>query len=381
MNAAAPLPRWRRITIWVLILLAGLIGLVSALTVWAKRQALETDKWVATSSRLLEDDEIRGALSLYLVDQLYENVDVAAELQESLPPAVKPLAAPIAGGLRELSVRAADNLLSRPGVQTLWEEANRRAHEKFIRIVDDEGEFLQTAEGEVVLDLQPLVQQLADRIGLTEAEVEERLGPDAGRIVIMEADQLGTVQTAVELIRKLSIWLAIAILLLFAIAVYLAQGRRRETLRAVGITFVVVGALLLVIRRLAGNWIVDALASGESIRDTASNAWYIGTDLLAGVAWTAIAYGVIVILAAWVAGPSRPAVSVRQRLAPSLRDRPGLVYAVVGLLYLLVVAWGPTPAFRQPWAILIFAALTGLGVEAFRRLTVREFPAGTPRVT
>ena len=115
-----PLPRWRRITIWVLIVLAGLIGLVSALTVWAKRQALETDRWVATSSRLLEDDEIRGALSLYLVDQLYANVDVAAELQESLPPAVKPLAAPIAGGLRELSVRAADSLLSRPGVQTLW---------------------------------------------------------------------------------------------------------------------------------------------------------------------------------------------------------------------------------------------------------------------
>ena len=232
-----------------------------------------------------------------------------------------------------------------------------------------------------MLDLQPLVQQLADRIGLTEAQVEERLGPDAGRIVIMESDQLGTVQTAVELIRKLSIFLAIAILVLFALAVYLAEGRRRETLRAVGITFVIVGGLLLVIRNLAGDWIVDTLASGESVRDAASNAWFIGTDLLAGVAWTAIAYGAIVILAAWLAGPSRPAVSLRQRLAPSLRDRPGLVYAIVGGLYLLVVAWGPTPAFRQPWSILVFAALTGLGVEAFRRLTVAETSAGTPRVT
>jgi hypothetical protein len=376
VTTAASLPRWRRITIWVLIVLAGLIGVVSALTVWAKRQALETNEWVATSSRLLEDDEIRGALSLYLVDQLYANVDVPAELREALPPAVKPLAAPIAGGLRELSVRAADNLLARPAVQTLWEAANRRAHEAFIRIVDDEGDFLQTGGGEVVLDLQPIVQQLADRIGLTPEQVEERLGPDAGRIVIMDADQLGTVQTAVELIRKLSVWLAIAILVLFAVAVYLAEGRRRETLRAVGITFVVVGALLLVIRRLAGDWIVDTLASGESVRDSASNAWFIGTDLLAGIAWTAIGYGAIVILAAWLAGPTRAAVAVRRRLAPSLRDHPGLVYAIVGGLFLLVVAWGPTPAFRQPWAILVFAALTGLGVEAFRRLTVREFPVG-----
>jgi hypothetical protein len=370
-----PLPLWRRITIWGLIVLAGLIGLVSALTVWSQRQALETDKWVATSSRLLEDDEIRGALSLYLVDQLYTNVDVAAELQERLPPEVKPLAGPIAGGLRELSVRAADNLLSRPAVQTLWEEANRRAHEAFLRIVDDEGQFLRTGEGDVVLDLQPLVAQLADRIGLSQEQLEERLGPDAGRIVIMESDQLGTVQTAVELIRKLSVWLAIAILVLFALAVYLAEGRRRETLRAVGITFVVVGGLLLVVRRVAGDWIVDTLTSSEPVRDPASNAWLIGTDLLAGIAWTAIAYGAIVILAAWLAGPTRLAVSVRQRLAPTLRDRPGLVYAIVGGLYLLVVAWGPTPAFRQPWSILIFAALTGLGVEAFRRLTMREHPA------
>jgi hypothetical protein len=381
MNEAARLPRWRRITVWVLIVLAGVIGLVSALTVWAKRQALDTDKWVATSSRLLEDDEIRGALSLYLVDQLYANVDVATELQARLPPEVKPLAAPIAGGLRELSVRAADTLLSRPAVQTLWEEANRRAHEAFLRIVDDKGKFLQTGEGDVVLDLSPIVQQLASRVGLTEAQVEERLGADAGRIVIMKSDQLGTAQTAVELIRKLSVWLAIAILVLFAVAVYLAEGRRRETLRAVGITFVIVGGLLLVIRRLAGDWIVDTLASGQSVRDAASNAWFIGTDLLKGIGVTAIIYGAIVILAAVLAGPSRPAVWARQRLAPMLRDRPGLVYTIVGGVYLLVVAWGPTPAFRQPWSILIFAALIGLGTEAFRRLTVREFPAGTPRVT
>jgi hypothetical protein len=44
-------------------------------------------------------------------------------------------------------------------------------------------------------------------------------------------------------------------------------------------------------------------------------------------------------------------------------------------VYLLVVLWGPTPTFRQPLWILIFAALIGLGTEAFRRLTVREFPA------
>jgi hypothetical protein len=374
MSAARTLPRWRRITIWVLIVLAGLIGFVTALTVWAERQALETDNWVETSSRLLEDDEIRGTLSVYLVDQLYANVDVAQELQKSLPSEVKPLAAPIAGGLRELSVRAADNILSRPGVQTLWREANRKAHETFLKIVDDEGEFLQTGEGEVVLDLRPLVDQLGDRVGLGE-RLQQRLGPDAGRIVIMQSDQLDTVQTVVDLIRKLSVWIAIALLVLFATAVYLAEGRRRETLRAVGITLVVVGALLLVVRRLVGNYIVDALVNGESVKQPVNDAWLIGTDLLKGIALTAIIYGAIVILAAVLAGPTRPAVSTRRRLAPFFQEHPGLLYTIVGGVYLLVVLWGPTPAFRQPLWILIFAALIALGTEAFRRLTVREFPA------
>jgi hypothetical protein len=362
----------------VLIVLAALIGFVSALTIWVKRQALETDKWVATSSRLLEDDEIREALSIYLVDQLYANVDVAAELQQKLPPNVKPLAGPIAGGLRELSIRAADNLLARPAVQTLWREANRRAHEQLIDVVEGHTDRLVTTNGDVVLDLRPLIEQLGDRIGLG-AKLQERLGPDAGKIVIMHSDQLDAAQKGVKIIRALSEFLALIVIALFALAVYLAAGRRRETLRNVGTAFVVVGVLLLVVRKIAGNWIVDTLTNNQAAEAPARQTWLIGTDLLAGVAWTAIIYGLIVMAAAILAGPTRAATWSRSHLAPTMRDRPGLVYAVVGLVYLLVILWGPTPAFRNVLWILIFGALIALGTEAFRRLTVREFPGAPAR--
>ena len=373
--AAGALSRRRSIAVWVLIVLAALIGFVAALTVWVQRQALETDAWVDTSSRLLEDDEIRGALSIYLVDQLYANVDVAAELQKSLPPAIKPLAAPIAGGLRELSIRAADEMLSRPAVQTLWQNANRTAHEALLRIVEDKSPLVGSENGDVVLDLRPFIEQLGQRIGLG-ARLQARLGPDAGKITIMKADQLGKAQKAVRVIKALSVLIAIVVLALFVAAVYIARGRRRETLRAIGMALAIVGVLLLVVRRLAGNWIVDTLASGQSIRTPAAHAWLIGTDLLAGIATTAIVYGVVLLAAAWLAGPSRPATWVRRELAPSFRERAGAVYAVAATLYLLLVLWGPTPAFRQPLWILIFGALVAIGIEAFRRLTVREFPAG-----
>ena len=292
---------------------------------------------------------------MYLVDQLYANVDVAAELEASLPADVKPLAGPIAGGLRQLSVRAADELLSRPRVQALWENANRKAHEALLRIVEDKSPLVGTTNGDVVLDLRPFIQQLGDQIGLG-ARLEQKLGPDAGQITIMKSDQLGAAQTAVKVIKALSVFIAIIVLALFVAAVYVARGQRRETLRSIGVALAIVGVLLLVVRRLAGNWIVDTLTSAETVRVPAGHAWLIGTDLLAGIAWTAIAYGVVLLVAAWLAGPTRPATWVRRELAPSFPERAGAVYAVAGTLYLLVVLWGPTPAFRQPLWILIFGA-------------------------
>lgn len=371
---AASLSTGRRVAVWACIVLAAIIGFVSALTIWVNRQALETDNWVDTSTQLLEDDEIRGALSIYLVDQLYANIDVASELETALPEDVKPLAGPIAGGLRELAVRTADTVLSRPRVQTVWEEANRRAHERLLAIIDDKGELVSTGGGDVVLDLRPLVQQVGEQLGVSD-RIEERLGPDAGQIVIMKSDQLETVQTAAKLIKVLSVFIALAMIALFALAVFLAKGRRRETLRTVGFTLIIVGVLLLVVRRLVGNYLVDALTNSTAVETPSRHAWLIGTDLLAGIAWSAIIYGLAVLIAAILAGPTRIAVRVRTQLVPTMRDRAGLYFGLVALGYGLLVLWGPTPAFRQPLWILVFAVLVGIGAEAFRRLAVRELSA------
>ena len=43
---------------------------------------------------------MRGQLAMYLIDQLYANVDVQAELADTLPPRLQPLAGPAAGACR-----------------------------------------------------------------------------------------------------------------------------------------------------------------------------------------------------------------------------------------------------------------------------------------
>ena len=367
--------RTRAILAWSLLVLGALILLVGSLTVWAKRQALDTDAWVATSTEFLEDDEIRAALSVYIVDQLYENGDVEARLEERLPPELDRIAAPLAGALRAPAESAADELLQRPRVQDLWENVNRTAHEALLRILDDETrEGVSTAEGTVTLDLRVFIVNVGEELGLGE-QLDARLPEDAGQLTVLESDELALAQDTVKVVKALTWIIIFAALAAFAGAIWFARERRRM-LRAVGVVFVLVGILLLIIRNAAGSYLVDALAEGESAREAAGSAWIIGTSLLAEVAWALIVYGVVMVLGALLAGPSNAARRVRAAIAPTLRDRPGISWAVLAGVYLLLVLWGPVPALRTWLGVLLLGGLVALGFASFRRLAVRELEAG-----
>ena len=371
-------PRTRSILAWVLLGLGTLILLVGSLTVWVERQALDTDAWVDVSTELLEDDEVREALSVYIVDQLYTSVDVEARLEQRLPPNLDGLAAPISGALRPASERAVDRFLQRPRVQGLWEDVNREAHEALLRILEDETrEGVSTEEGAVTLDLRTFILQVSEELGVGEG-LEARIPEDAGQLTVLESDQLDTAQDAVRLIKALS-WLVIILAIAsFAGAVWLARDRR-AMLRNVGAVFVLVGVVLLLIRRLAGAYLVDALAEGELARNAAGSSWIIGTGLLAEVAWALVIYGVVMFLGAVLAGPTVVGRRVRGTIGPTLRDRPGAAWAVLAGAYVLLVLWAPVPALSTWFGVLFLGALVALGFEAFRRLTVRELePAGEP---
>ena len=368
-------PRTRSILAWSLLALGTLILIVGSLTVWVKRQALDTEAWVDVSTQLLDDDEVRAALSVFIVDQLYTNVDVEDRLQQRLPPDYEGLAAPIAGALRQPTERAVDGFLQRPRVQTLWENVNRAAHQTLLRVLEDETrEGISTTGGAVTLDLRVFVVAVGEELGFGE-QLDSRLPPDAGQITVIESDELDAAQTAVKTIKVLSWVIILLAIAAFAGAIWFARDRR-GMLRIVGAVFLIVGILLLVIRRAAGSYLVDALAEGELIREAAGSSWIIGTGLLAAVAWALIVYGVVMVLGAVLAGPSDSARRVRSEIAPTLRDRPGAAWAALGGVYLLLVLWGPVPALRTWLGVLILGGLVALGYEAFRRLAVGELEDG-----
>jgi hypothetical protein len=370
-------PRTRTILAWVLFAVGTLVILVGSLTLWVRRQALDTDSWVKTSSQLLEDDDVRAALSVYIVDQLYANAEPQEVLEQQLPENLQGLAGPIAGALRQPAVEGVDRFLQRPRVQNLWEEANRVAHQELLAVLNDETRGnITTGEGTVTLHLRTLVVNIGNELGFGE-QLDARLPPDAGGIVLLQSDQLEAAQTGVKAIKWMS-WLVILIAFAcYAGAIWLARGRR-GMLRNIGAALLVVGILLLVIRRAVGNYIVDALASGESVRDAVGSTWIIGTELLAEVAWALIVYGVVILLGTWLAGPSRYAVRAKRWIAPTLRDRPGIAWGALAVIYLLLVLWGPVPALRSWVGVLLLGGLVALGFEAFRRVAIGELEPGEP---
>jgi hypothetical protein len=356
-----------------LVIVATFLAFVGIFSLWVNRQALNTDNWVNTSGKLLEDKAIQTQVATFVVNQLYANVDVKAALASKLPAQLQPLAGPAAGGLRQVTQTAAEKALATGQLQGAWKKANRAAHKALLKIVDGGSTNISTTGGKVTLNLRPIAAQVAGQVGI-DPSVANKIPASAASLVVLRSKQLDAAQKIAKLIRRLAIVLTVLVFGMYALAVYLARGRRRETLRSVGIGFIAAGAVALVARGLAGTAVVDALAKNEAAKPAAEAVWSIGTGLLAQAAGSAVTFGILLVIAAVFAGPTRYAVRVRRWAAPYLRDRPGVTYLAVGALYLALIAWAPIAAFRKPLGILVFALLLVLGTEVLRRQTAREFP-------
>jgi len=264
-------------------------------------------------------------------------------------------------------------LLARPRIQQLWINANQVAHQRLVNVLENKTGFgIATGNGVVTLDLSQMTKQLGESLGLPAAALA-RLPANAGKITIMRSDQLSAAQKGVRAIKVLSVWLVILVLALFAFAIYLARGLRRETLRNIGWAFVIIGVLDLVVRRVVGNYVIDGLTA-PTYRATIHDVFLIYSSILGEIGRSTVFYGIVVILGAVLAGPTRAAIAVRRWAAPALNTRPGIVWSTVGFVYLLLILWGPTQALRTWWGILFLGGLLALGIVVLRRQTQREFP-------
>ena len=356
-----------------LTIIAAVLALVGSLAFYVERTLLSEEGFEEIATELIQSPEIRSQVAATAVEQLYANVDVEEEIANRLPEAQKALAPVLAGVVQQGAQEAANRLLERPRIQTLWVRTATATQRQVVKLLDDEGRFVETEGGVVVLDLRPIIVAIGNESGLV-ASLADRLPPDSGRVTIVTSEQLGTAQTVTRILRALADWVWIIALLLAAAAVWVAKGRRRIELRAIAIAAIVVGVLELLVRRVAGTYLVDQLTT-DATRPAGQDVWSILTQGLADRGWVLIILGLLLFVGVWLVGSTSLAGRARRLVAP-VAEKP--LWSYGALAGLVVVLAALVPLFQRGWlSFLVFIVLLAIGVEVLRRIVLDEQSTAT----
>ena len=318
--------RWRAVTAAVAIVLACVLAPLSVVAVWASSQVSDTNRYVETVAPLAKDPAVQKAVADRVTTEVltYVNLDsltsdtVTALTQQGLPPravaALQALRVPIRNGLENFTRDQIDKIVASPQFATVWEQANRVAHTELVNLLSGkQGGAVSAQNGEVTLNLGPIVAQVKQRLVASGYTVANNIPTVNKTIVLVRSDSVTRAQGAYRLLNALGSWLPVIALVLLALGVYLARDHRRAVLRgSLGVvgSMLVLGVALAVARPLY----LGAVPPDVLPREAAGNVFdTLVRFLRTGLRTTAVLFLVIAI-GAFFTGPSVTAVRTRTAL-------------------------------------------------------------------
>jgi hypothetical protein len=306
--------RRRSFTAVALLIVGSLLLPVSVLTIWTRNMLLDTDRYVQTVEPLASDPTIQSALSSRISAQVSELLDVKSLAEEALPDRAQILAAPIAAGANNLIEQATTRVIRSDQFAKAWTEANKVGHDGLVAaLTGRDGDVISTENGKVVLKLSGVVKEVLDR-------VDDQFGVDLAskvpadklnvKFVLVDSKQLADAQSAVRLLQKLA-WASIILSLGFLIASVLVAPDHRKGILRVGFG-IAIGMLALKLGFSLGRELyLTNLPSGVERPDVAGIVFDTLTRFVLQAVRTLFAVGVVLVVGAWLAGPSSVAVKVR----------------------------------------------------------------------
>jgi hypothetical protein len=292
--------------------------------VWVRNTLLDTDNYVSTVAPLASNPKIQQALADRITNGVFTQVDVEQKVADALPPKADFLAAPVANALRTATDQAALRLVESSRFQTLWENANRRAHGLVVKVLTGGGSRVSTQNGTVSIEIGQIldnVKQKLDAKGITTFD-DVTLPADKQEFVLFQSKELEQVQGLVDLLQSLAWVLPVLALACFAGAIGLSKNRRRTIQRgAIGVAGAV--AVQVMLLKAGRNLYLDAITTKKSTPGAAGAVWDQVTSFLRTSALTAIVVALLIAFAAWVVGPSSAATSLRGRWQRALGTSSG----------------------------------------------------------
>jgi len=406
ISPPGPGTRLRRWMVLLLVVLASVGVLASAVSLWTHSLLFNTDRWVATVGPVLEDPQVQKDLSVYLTDRAFEATDLETRVTDALPPNAQFLAPTITDAAWGFVQKRMETRLGQPETYDLWLKLNRFTHERLVAVLEGDSTYIQLNGDQVQLNLVPLVSRameliqqalpgaLDERLDIPqidptasaeemrtqlEAATGRTLPADFGTVVLFEGDQVTQAQQIVKIFKAAVIAIVVVTVLLIAAALLFSRSRLR-TLIQLGLGTLVA----VVVARVAVQRLQDAVVASISDRDGHRVAGALiesaAGNLLDVLIWLVVA-GALVSLVAYFTGKRSWLVAARgyaatatgatgELVAPQAPMRlwlgrhydgaraAGVVAAVIALLF-TTSSW---------WLTLLVLALTAAYETAVWRL-------------
>jgi hypothetical protein len=337
----------------LVVVFAVLLPLTATLT-WAHYTVLNSAGFENTVGPLVSKPAVTSAIATEVTDQIFAALNPHELVANALPPKAAFLAGPITTGAKGYVQDGVTKVLQSPQFRTFWLQATRFAHSQLVSVLEGNGKAVTTTDGNVVLDLVPLLNASLQNIQgfasgvvgkpvtlptLTEndipaaacqkiaAALSRPVPTTCGQITLFPADNLVQARPAVKAFNNGTLLLLIVTPVLAALALWTSRRRRRTLLQlSVG------GILGLVIFRRATIWLEGTLVNTGLPRFKDARQAIL-TQMLHGFfdlsRWLLV--GLVVVFAvALITGPYPWAKVLRLKVQDVAREGANLAAAIVG---------------------------------------------------
>jgi len=301
-----------------LAIVAALLFTVAVPAVWVNRVVMDTDAWVATVAPLASDPAIQDAVAKGASTALIERLDAQKRLESVLPTAFAPIAPVIASSVNGFVRDQATAVVRSDEFSTLWTELNRSGHELIIGSLTGQRDgAVQVEAGTITLDVGMVADKIQERLvdsGLTFLENVPLTRLDR-TVTLYQSSALANAAVAIDAMNKAALAIPLVALAMLAAAFGVAADRRKIALY-VGGGIVLAGFVPLQALYLSQYYVVNSItALGSLPADAAQSAYQIIFSSLFAAEQTLAVLGLIIWVAAIVAGPARWATALRGGLS------------------------------------------------------------------
>ena len=315
---------WRPVVVTVLLVLVGLLAPTAVIATWAHDQISNTDRYVQTVAPLASDPAVQNAVADRVTTEIFNRLDVQGVTQDAvtalesrgLPPnaaaGLNALTTPLASGVRTYVHDQVLKLLKTDTFKQAWEEANRTAHEQMVAVLTGkQGNVIKVSGNTVSVNLAAIIETVKTRLEDRGFALAAKIPTVNAQFTILESANITKAQQLFRILETLARTLPVLILVLFAVAVYLARSRRRT---------VVAGALVIAASMLllgvGLNWFRVVYLGAIDPQQLPADAAAAVYDSLVHFIRLALRAVLVLFLAvaviAWVTGPGPAPVAVRR---------------------------------------------------------------------